>query len=85
MLARARRFAARFALRSEVIAATGGGLARTIGAKTEMGSGAIAIPCRPGRVLTKKAEAVLWPEKRKIALADGMAGLERELRKLGRI
>lgn len=66
------------------IAAAGGGLARAIGAKTEMGSGAIAILTRPGGYSTKKAEAMLG-FKAKIPLADGMAGVEAELRKLGRI
>ena len=68
----------------KAIAGTGGGLARAIGAKTELSAGAIAILCRPGGYSTKKAETVLgW--KPKIALSDGMAGVERELRKLGRI
>lgn len=66
------------------IAAAGGGLARAIGAKTEMGSGAIAILTRPGGYSTAKAERLLGFKPR-VALADGMAGVEAELRKLGRI
>jgi nucleoside-diphosphate-sugar epimerase len=68
----------------KAIAGPGGGLARAIGAKTELGTGAIAILCRPGGYSTKKAETLLgW--KPKVALADGMAGVEAGLRKLGRI
>lgn len=66
------------------IAAAGGGLARAIGAKTELGSGAIAILTRPGGYSAKKAEAMLGFAP-KIALADGMAGVEAELRRLGRL
>ncbi len=66
------------------IAVAGGGLARAIGAKTEMGSGAIAILTRPGGYSTRKAETLLGFKPR-IALPDGMAGVEAELRRLGRI
>ncbi|MEQ1717041.1 MAG: NAD-dependent epimerase/dehydratase family protein [Hyphomicrobium sp.] len=66
------------------LAGAGGSIARAIGAKTEMGSGAIAILTRPGGYSTKKAEAMLG-YKPKITLAAGMAGVEAELRKLGRI
>lgn len=66
------------------IAAAGGGLARAIGAKTEMGSGAIAILTRPGGYSIAKAERVLGFSPQ-IALADGMARVEAELRRLGRL
>ena len=66
------------------IAAAGGGLARAIGAKTELGTGAIAILTRPGGYSTKKAETLLgW--KPRIALGEGMAAVEAELRRQGRI
>lgn len=68
----------------KAIAASGGGLARAIGAKTEMGSGAIAILTRPGGYSTKKAETLLGFAP-KVHLSDGMAAVEAELRKLGRI
>jgi nucleoside-diphosphate-sugar epimerase len=68
----------------KAVAGAGGGLARAIGAKTEMGTGAIAILTRPGGYSTRKAETLLG-FKPKIALADGMADVERELRRLGRI
>lgn len=68
----------------KAIAGAGGGLARAIGAKTELSPGAIAILCRPGGYSTKKAETLLgW--KPRVALDDGMRGVEAELRKLGRI
>lgn len=66
------------------IATAGGGLARAIGAKTELGSGAIAILSRPGGYSTKKAETVLGFAP-KVSLADGMSAVEVELRRLGRI
>lgn len=66
------------------IAAAGGGLARAIGAKTELGSGAIAILSRPGGYSTKKAQTILGFSP-KVKLADGMAEVEAELRRLGRL
>lgn len=68
----------------KAVAGAGGGLARAIGAKSEMSAGAIAILCRPGGFSTLKAETLLG-FKPAIALADGMAEVEAELRRLGRI
>ncbi len=68
----------------KAIAGPGGSIARAVGAKTELGTGAIAILCRPGGYSTKKAETVLG-FKPSISLAGGMAGVEAELRRLGRI
>lgn len=68
----------------KALAAAGGGLARAMGAKTEMGPGAIAILCRPGGYSTKKAREVLGFEP-KISLAEGMAGVAAELRRRGEI
>ena len=66
------------------IAGVGGGFARAIGAKSELSAGAIAILCRPGGFSILKAETLL-SFKPRIALADGMAEVEHELRGLGRI
>ncbi|MEZ5898128.1 MAG: NAD-dependent epimerase/dehydratase family protein [Hyphomicrobiaceae bacterium] len=68
----------------KALATAGGGLARAIGAKTEMGPGAIAILCRPGGYSSKKAETMLGFAP-KIALADGMAEVEAELRRRGEL
>ncbi len=68
----------------KAVAGAGGGLARAIGAKSEMSAGAIAILCRSGGFSTLKAETLL-SFKPTIALADGMAEVEAELRRLGRI
>lgn len=68
----------------KALAAPGGTLARAMGAKTEMGSGAIAILSRPGGYSTTKAETVLG-FKPNVALADGMAAVEAELRRQGRL
>ena len=68
----------------KAIAGAGGGLARAFGAKTELSPGAIAILCRPGGYSTTKAETLLgWTPK--VALEEGMRGVEAELRRLGRI
>lgn len=68
----------------KALASAGGGLARAIGAKTEMGPGAIAILCRPGGYSTKKAQHVLGFAPR-ITLAEGMAAVEAELKGRGEI
>lgn len=68
----------------KALAAAGGGLARAIGAKTEMGPGAIAILCRHGGYSTEKAQQVLGFVPR-ITLAEGMAGVEAELKRRGEI
>lgn len=66
----------------KALATAGGGLARALGAKTEMGSGAIAILCRPGGYSIAKARKILGfvPQ---VDLEDGMAEVEAELRRRG--
>lgn len=68
----------------KAIAGAGGGLARAIGAKTEMGPGAIAILTRRGTYATGKAERILG-FKPKVGFGAGMASVEADLKKLGRI
>lgn len=68
----------------KAVAGASGGLARAIGAKTEMGTGAIAILSRPGGYSSMKAETILG-FKPQVELSDGMARVEAELRRRGRI